>query len=162
MSNYSYVAVDPQGMESRGTLDVSDQSEALRRIKEMGLFPTKVLAADKPRHRAGRDPATPGNRARELEPLNSSLGWRHKGCHPRGLYAPTGDPDRGGHALAPRIEDLAGAGGKPGPAADHRGALACDRERQFLCRSPGSSSQDLQPASTSTWSRPARLAARWT
>ncbi len=45
MSNYSYVAVDPQGVESRGTLDVSDQTEALRRIKEMGLFPTKVLAA---------------------------------------------------------------------------------------------------------------------
>ncbi len=44
MSNYAYVAVDPQGLESRGTLDVSDQSEALRRIKEMGLFPTKVLA----------------------------------------------------------------------------------------------------------------------
>ena len=42
MSNYSYVAVDPQGMESRGTLYVSDQSEALRRIKEMGSFPTKV------------------------------------------------------------------------------------------------------------------------
>ena len=43
MSNYAYVAVDPQGIESRGTLDVSDQTEALRRIKEMGLFPTKVL-----------------------------------------------------------------------------------------------------------------------
>ena len=51
MSNFSYVAVDPQGMESRGTLDVSDQSEAVRRIKEMGLFPTKVLAADNPRQR---------------------------------------------------------------------------------------------------------------
>ena len=51
MSSYSYVAVDPQGTESRGTLEVSDQSEALRRIKEMGLFPTKVLVADKPRRR---------------------------------------------------------------------------------------------------------------
>ena len=65
MSNYSYVAVDPRGMESRGTLDVSDQSEALRRIKEMGLFPTKVLAADKPRHGAAviqhRPGAVPGS-----------------------------------------------------------------------------------------------------
>jgi type IV pilus assembly protein PilC len=52
MSNYSYVAVDPQGMETRGTLDVADQSEALRRIKEMGLFPTKVLSPDGSRHRA--------------------------------------------------------------------------------------------------------------
>ena len=38
MSSYSYVAVDPQGVESRGTVDVSDQGEALRRIKEMGLL----------------------------------------------------------------------------------------------------------------------------
>ena len=43
MSNYSYVAVDPAGTERRGTLEVGDQSEALQRIKEMGLFPTKVL-----------------------------------------------------------------------------------------------------------------------
>ncbi|HWQ92833.1 MAG TPA: type II secretion system F family protein [Clostridia bacterium] len=43
MANYSYVAVDPCGSEQRGSLDVSDQHEALRRIKEMGLFPTKVL-----------------------------------------------------------------------------------------------------------------------
>ena len=60
MSNFSYVAVDPQGMESRGTLDVSDQSEAVRRIKEMGLFPTKVLAADKPRHRSTATRPHPG------------------------------------------------------------------------------------------------------
>jgi len=45
MSSYAYVAIDPEGSETRGTLDVADQSEALRRIKEMGLFPTKVLAA---------------------------------------------------------------------------------------------------------------------
>jgi type IV pilus assembly protein PilC len=60
MSNYSYVAVDPQGVESRGTIEVSDQTEALRRIKEMGLFPTKVLAAGQ---RALRTvPAQPGPR----------------------------------------------------------------------------------------------------
>jgi type IV pilus assembly protein PilC len=61
MSNYSYVAVDPQGVESRGTLDVLDQTEALRRIKEMGLFPTKVLAASQRGHRAA--PTQPGLRA---------------------------------------------------------------------------------------------------
>jgi type IV pilus assembly protein PilC len=60
MSNYSYVAVDPQGIESRGTLDVADQTEALRRIKEMGLFPTKVLAATQPSHRPA--PAYPNPR----------------------------------------------------------------------------------------------------
>src|SRR4029077_9744101 len=45
MSNYAYVAVNSQGVETRGTLDVPDQSEALRRIREMGLFPTKLIAA---------------------------------------------------------------------------------------------------------------------
>ena len=44
MSSYSYVAVDADGRETRGLLDVPDKSEALRRIKEMGFFPTKVLA----------------------------------------------------------------------------------------------------------------------
>jgi type IV pilus assembly protein PilC len=44
MSTYSYHAIDASGLESRGRLEVSDQAEALRRIKEMGLFPTKVYA----------------------------------------------------------------------------------------------------------------------
>lgn len=44
MSNYSYVAINPDGVETRGILEVPDQIEAVRRIKEMGLFPTKVLA----------------------------------------------------------------------------------------------------------------------
>jgi len=51
MSNYSYVAVNPEGVETRGMLDVPDQSEALKRIREMGLFPTKLMAA---RERTGR------------------------------------------------------------------------------------------------------------
>ena len=70
MSSYSYVAVDPQGLESRGTLDVSDQSEALRRIKEMGLFPTKVLAASQSRQRlaATQSRPRPGAGRRRLAP----------------------------------------------------------------------------------------------
>jgi type IV pilus assembly protein PilC len=43
MSSFAYVAIDPRGSETRGSLEVSDQSEALKRIKEMGLFPTKIL-----------------------------------------------------------------------------------------------------------------------
>jgi type IV pilus assembly protein PilC len=45
MSSYCYEAVDASGLKSQGTLEVTDQSEALRRIKEMGLFPTKVAQA---------------------------------------------------------------------------------------------------------------------
>jgi type IV pilus assembly protein PilC len=60
MSNYSYVAIDPRGLETRGRLDVSDQSEALRRIREMGLFPTKVLEANERRGPAIARPPRPG------------------------------------------------------------------------------------------------------
>ncbi len=45
MSSYCYEAVDASGLKIQGALDVTDQSEALRRIKEMGLFPTKVAQA---------------------------------------------------------------------------------------------------------------------
>lgn len=45
MSNFIYEAVDAGGLRSKGSLDVLDQSEALRRIKEMGLFPTMIRLA---------------------------------------------------------------------------------------------------------------------
>ena len=45
MSNYVYEAVDAGGLRSKGSLDVTNQSEALKRIREMGLFPTKVQKA---------------------------------------------------------------------------------------------------------------------
>ena len=45
MANYSYEAVDAGGLRSKGSLDVINQSEALRRIKEMGLFPILVRQA---------------------------------------------------------------------------------------------------------------------
>jgi len=64
MSNYSYVAVDPTGTEKRGTLDVAGQSEAIQRIKEMGLFPTKVLV------NRGRVGTLPG---RQRKPTRRSL-----------------------------------------------------------------------------------------
>ncbi len=35
--------MDARGTETRGTLEVTDPLEAVRRIKEMGMFPTKVL-----------------------------------------------------------------------------------------------------------------------
>jgi type IV pilus assembly protein PilC len=53
MSSYCYEAVDASGLKSQGTLDVTDQSEALRRIKEMGLFPTRVAQAMSPQRRPG-------------------------------------------------------------------------------------------------------------
>ncbi len=47
MPTFSYVAMDAHGKETRGTLDVANQNEAIGRVKEMGLFPTKIVQADK-------------------------------------------------------------------------------------------------------------------
>jgi type IV pilus assembly protein PilC len=44
MSTYAYEAVNPAGLKCHGVLDVANQSEALQRLKEMGLFPTRVKA----------------------------------------------------------------------------------------------------------------------
>ena len=43
MPKFNYVAMDSRGKETKGTLDVSNQNEAIGRIKEMGFFPTKVV-----------------------------------------------------------------------------------------------------------------------
>src|SRR3982074_3225237 len=42
MSTFTYTAVDPQGRETKGALQIADQSEAIQRIKEMGFYPTRV------------------------------------------------------------------------------------------------------------------------
>jgi type IV pilus assembly protein PilC len=42
------VALDARGNETKGTIEVGSQNEAIGRVKEMGLFPTKIAEADKP------------------------------------------------------------------------------------------------------------------
>jgi len=54
MSSYGYEAVDAEGLKIQGSLEVADQGEALKRIKEMGLFPTKVAEILPFRHRPKR------------------------------------------------------------------------------------------------------------
>lgn len=45
MPKFNYVAMDSKGKETKGSLDVSNQNEAISRLKEMGYFPTKVTEA---------------------------------------------------------------------------------------------------------------------
>ncbi|MBE0540354.1 MAG: type II secretion system F family protein [Verrucomicrobia bacterium] len=47
MPKFSYVAMDQKGKEQKGTLEVASQNEAIGRVKEMGLFPTKIVEVDK-------------------------------------------------------------------------------------------------------------------
>ena len=47
MPKYNYVAMDQHGKETKGTLEVATQNEAIGRVKDMGLFPTKIVEVDK-------------------------------------------------------------------------------------------------------------------
>src|SRR5579859_5525900 len=60
MPKYSYVAMDSRGKETKGTLEVASQNEAITRVKEMGYFPTKIVEVDKAKEKADAKKAKPG------------------------------------------------------------------------------------------------------
>ncbi|MGO8926533.1 MAG: type II secretion system F family protein [Limisphaerales bacterium] len=62
MPKYNYVAMDAHGKESKGTLEVASQNEAIGRVKEMGLFPTKIVELDKAKEK-GEKKAGPAPKA---------------------------------------------------------------------------------------------------
>ncbi len=47
MPKYNYTALDARGNETKGSIEVGSQNEAIGRVKEMGLFPTKIAEAEK-------------------------------------------------------------------------------------------------------------------
>jgi type IV pilus assembly protein PilC len=81
MSNFSYEAVDSGGLKIEGSLEVIDQNEAIRRVKEMGLFPVRIVEARKPRKAANVESRGPKGRsgALKVEIKVPFLGTRVKG-----------------------------------------------------------------------------------
>src|SRR5687768_14555942 len=63
MPKFSYVAMDSRGKETKGTLDVANQNEAIGRLKEMGYFPTKVVETDKTRDKKADPKGKAGGKA---------------------------------------------------------------------------------------------------
>ena len=47
MPKFNYIALDARGNETKGSIEVASQNEAIGRVKEMGLFPTKISEAEK-------------------------------------------------------------------------------------------------------------------
>jgi len=64
MPKFNYVALDARGNETKGTLDVATQNEAIGRVKEMGLFPTRITEADKMSERLAVKRARAGGKKR--------------------------------------------------------------------------------------------------
>ncbi len=73
MPKFNYVAMDSRGKETKGTLDVASQNEAINRLKDMGFFPTKVTeAAAEPKKGAkgkkgGNKPSKPKKKGKKGE-----------------------------------------------------------------------------------------------
>lgn len=59
MPRFSYVAMDQKGKETKGVLEVASQSEAIGRVKEMGLFPTKIVELSEEKGRKAKGAARP-------------------------------------------------------------------------------------------------------
>src|SRR5471030_2479248 len=59
MPKYDYTALDQKGNETKGSIEVASQNEAIGRVKEMGLFPTKIAEAAKVQDKASAKKAKP-------------------------------------------------------------------------------------------------------
>jgi type IV pilus assembly protein PilC len=55
MPRYSYTALDRAGNETKGVIEAASQNEAIGRVKDMQLFPTKIIEADKPDKKDKKD-----------------------------------------------------------------------------------------------------------
>jgi len=79
MAKFSYVAMDQKGKEQKGTIEVGSQNEAIGRVKEMGLFPTKIVEVDKPK--ADKKSAVPaaGKAARKKGGMSVNINIRIPG-----------------------------------------------------------------------------------
>lgn len=76
MPKFNYVAMDSRGKETKGTLDVASQNEAIGRLKEMGYFPTKVVEADKAKDKAekkGKGAPKPGGKKKGAFEINIKI-----------------------------------------------------------------------------------------
>jgi len=62
MPRYDYTALDSRGNETKGSIEVGSQNEAIGRVKEMGLFPTKITEADRVQEKSAAKKAKPAAR----------------------------------------------------------------------------------------------------
>ena len=79
MNSYAYEAVDAAGASSAGVLEVASQSEAVRRIKEMGLFPLRIALRQQSRFKRVMSQSRSG--AREAFDRAVSAARETRGAH---------------------------------------------------------------------------------
>lgn len=78
MNSFTYEAVNSAGRKCNGVLDVADQSEALQRIRDMGLFPTRVRERQQQRFIPAKRRVCAPSRMKWLTAANRTFGERVK------------------------------------------------------------------------------------
>ena len=71
MPKFNYVAMDSRGRETKGSLDVANQNEAITRLKEMAFFPTKITEAAEDKNKAKRGAKKQGKKKQGKQGLGS-------------------------------------------------------------------------------------------
>ena len=83
MPKFNYVAMDSRGKETKGTLDVASQNEAIGRLKEMGYFPTKVTQVDAAKEKGAAKAKAPAGKGGKKGGMNVNLNIKIPGLSGR-------------------------------------------------------------------------------
>jgi type IV pilus assembly protein PilC len=75
MPKFTYEAMDQKGKVQKGVLEVGSQNEAIGRVKEMGLFPTKIgeQAKEKPAKKSAAPAAKSGKKGGKGMSVNLNI-----------------------------------------------------------------------------------------
>jgi type IV pilus assembly protein PilC len=73
MPKFNYVAMDSHAKETKGTMEVASRSEALGRLKEMGLFVTNVVEAEKPKEKGGKKAKAAPKKGKKCGAMNFNI-----------------------------------------------------------------------------------------
>ncbi|MDR3457807.1 MAG: type II secretion system F family protein [Verrucomicrobiae bacterium] len=78
MPKYNYIALDSRGNETKGSIEAASQNEAIGRVKDMSLFPTKIAEAEKDKSAdkkaaKSKAPARPGAKKKGGMNINISI-----------------------------------------------------------------------------------------
>jgi len=75
MPKFNYIALDKGGKETKGTIEAASQNEAIGRVKDMSLFPTKIMEAEKEEKAAKKG----GGGGAKAKPAAKPSGGKKKG-----------------------------------------------------------------------------------
>jgi len=153
MPKYDYIALDSHGKETKGSIEVGSQNEAIGRVKEMGLFPTKIVEADRVKEKSAGKKGQAGcqsgrqEKRRRVKPRNQNPRprWRGQAEGVDDVHAATGDARGRGPAAVARIARARKTGAQCHAQAHSRRAGPGHRGRQHLFRGARPASQSVQP-----------------